>query len=61
MKGCRVPTVGENAPHPEVAARQPDDGGLVQLGGDGRRQRQQLGQLIKLSVLFLSALFRGIL
>lgn len=61
---CRVlvaPTFGEDCSHLEVAAGQSDDGGLVQLGCDGRRQRQQLGQLIKLSVLFLSPRLRCVL
>ena len=35
----------------EVADGQPDDGSLVQLAGDGGRQRQQLGQLVELVVL----------
>lgn len=56
-----VPTVGEHGPHLEVAAGQPDDGGLVQLGGDGSGQRQQLGQLVELSVLLLSARLRRVL
>lgn len=54
-------TVGEDCPHPEVAAGQPDDGGLVQLRGDGRRQRQELGQFIKLSVLLLPPCLCGVL
>lgn len=56
-----MPTVEEDCPHLEVTAGQPDDGGLVQLGGDGRRQRQQLGQFIKLSVLLLSPRLRCVL
>ena len=36
--------------HLQVAGGQPDDGGFVQLRGDGGGQRQQLGQLIKLTV-----------
>lgn len=46
-----VPLVGE-VPHLQVADGEPDDGGLVQLAGDGAWQRQHLGQLIKLKVLF---------
>ena len=48
-------TVGEHGPHLEVAAGEADDGGLVQLGGDGCGQRQQLGQLVEFSVLLLTA------
>lgn len=46
----RVSLVGE-VPHLQVADGEPDDGGLVQLAGDGARQRQHLGQLVKLKVL----------
>lgn len=46
----RVPLVGE-VPHFQVADGEPDDGGLVQLAGDGAWQRQHLGQFIKLKVL----------
>lgn len=38
----------------EVADRQPNDGGLVQLGRDGRRKRKHLGKLIKLEILLSS-------
>lgn len=51
--GQAAGTFGEQAPHPQVAGGQPDDGGLVQLRGDGGRQRQHLGQLIELPVLLL--------
>lgn len=60
VRAC-VPTVGKECSHLQVAAGQADDGGFVQLGGDGRRQGQQLGQLIKLSVLLLSARLCGVL
>lgn len=46
----RVSLVGK-VPHLQVADGEPDDGGLVQLAGDGARQRQHLGQLIELKVL----------
>lgn len=48
-------TVWEDCSHLEVAGGQPDDGGFVQLGGDGRGQGQQLGQLIELPILLLPA------
>lgn len=35
----------------QVADGEPDDRGLVQLAGDGPRQRQHLGQLEELKVL----------
>ena len=35
----------------EEADGEPDDGSLVQLRGDGTRQRQHLGQLVELVVL----------
>lgn len=35
----------------QVADGQPDDGGLVQLAGDGPRQRQHFGQLKELKIL----------
>lgn len=38
----RVPLIGE-VPHFQVADGEPDDGGLVQLAGDGAGQRQHLG------------------
>lgn len=38
-------------PHLQVADGEPDDGGLVQLAGDGAWQRQHLGQFIKFKVL----------
>jgi hypothetical protein len=41
--------------HFEVAGGEADDGRFVQLTGDGRRQRQQLGQLEKLCVFLLAA------
>lgn len=46
----RVALVGK-VPHLQVADGEADDGGLVQLAGDGARQRQHLGQLVKLKVL----------
>lgn len=46
----RVSLVGE-VPHLQVADGEPDDGGLVQLAGDGTRQRQHLGQLIEFKIL----------
>ncbi|TSK34893.1 hypothetical protein Baya_4501 [Bagarius yarrelli] len=39
--------------HLQVAGGQADDGRFIELGCDGGGQRQQLGQLIKLTVLFL--------
>lgn len=36
----------------QVADGQPDDGGLVQLAGDGPGKRQHLGQLKELEILF---------
>lgn len=47
----RVTLVGK-VPHLQVADGEPDDGCLVQLAGNGARQWQHLGQLIKLKVLF---------
>ena len=38
----------------EEADGEPDDGGLVQLGRDGARQRQHLGQLVEFVVLLAS-------
>lgn len=60
-RSAGVFTCREDAPHPQVAAGQADDGGFVQLGGDGGGQRQQLGQLIKLTVLLLPARARRVL
>lgn len=54
-------TVGKHSPHLQVAGGQSDDGGLIQLWGDSRGQRQELGKLIKLPVFFLSSGFRCIL
>ena len=47
--------------HPKVAGGEPDDGGLVQLAGDGGGQRQQLAQLEELGVLLLATVPRGVL
>lgn len=44
----------------EVADREADDGRLVELAGDGGRQRQQLGQLVELVVLFAAARSRRV-
>lgn len=49
----RVTLVGK-VPHLQVADGEADDGGLVQLAGDGARQRQHLGQLVELKVLLPS-------
>lgn len=46
----RVTLAGKGA-HVQVADGQPDDGRLVQLAGNGPRQRQHLGQLKKLEIL----------
>lgn len=54
-------TVGKHGPHLQVAGGQSDDGGLIQLRGDGRGQRQELGKLVKLSIFFLSSRFGRIL
>lgn len=47
------PTFWEDHPHFQVAGGESNDGGLVQLRGDGRGQGQQLGQLVELAVLLL--------
>ena len=47
--------------HLEVAGGEPDDAGLVQLTGDGARERQQLGELQELRVLFLPPAPGGVL
>lgn len=39
----------------QVANCQSYDGRLVQLAGDGRRQRQHFGQLVELVVLFAAS------
>lgn len=39
--------------HLQVAGGQSDDGGFVQLGGDGGGQRQQFGQFVKFTVFLL--------
>lgn len=46
----RVSLVSE-VPHLQVADGEADDGGFVQLAGDGSRERQHLGQLVELKVL----------
>jgi hypothetical protein len=48
-------TIREDVSHFEVTGGEADDGRFVQLTGDGRRQRQQLGQLQKLCVFLLAA------
>lgn len=50
----RVPVAGK-VPQLEVGDGEPDDTGLVQLGGNGGRQGQHLGQLIELIVLLAAA------
>ncbi len=45
-----VSLAGKGA-HVQVADGQPDDRGLVQLAGDGPRQRQHLSQLEELEIL----------
>lgn len=45
-------TLAGKVSHVQVTDRQSNDGGLVQLAGDGSRQREHLGQLEKLKVLF---------
>lgn len=47
--------------HLEVAGGEPDDGGFVQLAGDGRREWQHLGKIQELCVLLLSATARRVL
>lgn len=46
----RVPLAGKGA-HVQVANGQPNDGGLVELAGDGTWQWQHLGKLKELKVL----------
>lgn len=46
----RVPLAGKGA-HVQVADGQPDDGGFVQLAGDGPGQRQHLSQLEEFEIL----------
>lgn len=50
-----TPTFGKDHSHLQVACCEPDDGGFIQLGGDGGGQRQQFGQFIKLTVLLFPA------
>ena len=47
---CGPLTFGKDGAHLQVARGESDDGRLVQLRGDGRGQREQLGQLIKLAI-----------
>ena len=42
-------------PQLEVGDGESDDGRLVQLGGDGRREREHFGQFVELIVLFAPA------
>ena len=65
LEGRGVPrprrvAVSREIPKFEVRDGEPDDGGLVQLGGDGAWQRQHLGQLVELSVLLVPPRPRGI-
>ena len=46
--GCKLP-------EPQVGDGESDDGGLVQLRGDGAWQGEHLGQLIELIVLLASS------
>lgn len=47
-------TIGEDGSHFQIGSGQPNDGRLVQLTGDGRRQWQQFGQLQKFCILLLA-------
>ena len=58
---ARVLTFGNDRAHLQIAGRQPDDRGLVQLIGDGVRQGQKFGQFEEFGVLFLSTAARRIL
>jgi hypothetical protein len=53
-------TVGEEVSELEVTGGKPDDAGLVELRGYGRRQGQEFGQLAKLLVLLLPAILRRV-
>jgi len=54
-------TFRKESSHLEVAGRESDDGGLVELIGDGGRQRQHLGQFKELGVLLLTSRSRCVL
>lgn len=60
-KKYQLLTIRKDGPHFEVARRQANDRGLVQLAGDGRRKGQQLGQLQELGVLLFTAGTSGVL
>ena len=57
----RVLTIREDGPHLEVGGGEADDGGLVELRGDGGRQGKHLGELVELAVLLLPSSPRCIL
>jgi len=52
--------VGADLPQTQVADGESDDGRLVQLSSDGRRQRQQLRQLVELGVLLAASASRRV-
>ena len=53
-------TFWKNLSHSKGAGSEPDDGGLVQLTGDGGRKRKQFSELEKFQILFLPAISSGI-
>ncbi len=55
----RVSLVGE-VPHLKVADGEADDGGLVQLAGDGAGERKHLCQLVELKVFLPPARASGV-
>jgi hypothetical protein len=47
--------------HAKIGSGEPDDGCLVQLGGNCRGKRKQSGQILELEVLLLTSIPRCIL
>lgn len=54
-------TFGEDGSHLQIAGGEADDGRLVQLRGDGRGQRQELGQFVELSIFLFPPCLRRVL
>jgi len=55
-----IPVFTADLSKTQVGDGQSDDGRLVQLSGDGRRQRQQLRQLVELGVLLAASTSRRV-